>query len=192
MGSVICYNRKRKVQGGETNKMIKAKEITLIDVLGVAAFATILSVGFFVTKHHSLSSKSAPIFMGEEITVNKEVAGVRGITRLVEVVKPVSLPAPAPQVAAPSPIMPPRISSSFLPSYPLSAVENELGGVTLLSVYVGLAGNPERVEVKQSSGNSELDQAAQKAVSRWLFQPATQGNVTLASWLEIPVRFEVK
>ena len=87
--------------------------------------------------------------------------------------------------------MPPTVSYSVLPKYPVSALEQDLEGVTVLSVYVGTAGKPEKIDVKQSAGFSEFDESAEAAVSQWIFSPATQGNAAIASWFEVPVAFKL-
>jgi protein TonB len=100
--------------------------------------------------------------------------------------------APMPQAAQPLPIVPPAITFKVLPSYPSAVLEKGRKGMVLLSVYVGLSGQPEKVEVKSSSGVAELDKSATEAVSQWKFSPAIQGGSALASWFEVPVRFEIK
>jgi protein TonB len=79
----------------------------------------------------------------------------------------------------------------ILPPYPPLALEQGLSGTTLLSVFIGVSGVPEKVEVRNSSGVAEFDHAATQAVFKWQFSPATQAGVAVASWLDIPVRFEV-
>ena len=145
-----------------------------------------IAVGYLISRPGLfVSQREMPIFMGEEIVIHKTASAVKAT-------KVVSTPVPQPKVATPLPIFPPRISYRVLPSYPASALGQGLGGTAILSVYVGLRGDPEKVKVKSSSGVAELDQSAASAVSQWKFAPATQGGKALASWFELPVRFEVK
>ena len=75
------------------------------------------------------------------------------------------------------------------PIYPELAREMGWEGVTLLRVFVQSNGNPEEIEVENSSGHKILDDAAVKAVKKWKFKPAGIGNVSFSTWVKIPVRF---
>src|SRR3989339_799437 len=126
------------------------------------------------------------VLMGEEVFVSSTAK-----TAVQAASKAVSAPAPMPTAVAPLPIFPPKVIYSILPQYPASALLQGLEGTTLLSVYVGLNGAAERVEVKTSSGLAALDEAAAAAVAQWKFNPATQGSAAIASCFEVPVRFVV-
>lgn len=178
---------------------MKTNNLTLIGV-GVILIAAVM-VSFLMSRSSVLVQKrDMPIFMGEEVVINKvpavEVANGSpakiSASKAIAMPKVVSTPVPQPKVVTPLPIMPPRISYRVLPQYPMSALQKGLEGTTILSIYVGLSGSPEKIEVKSSSGVTELDQSAVAAVSQWKFNPATQGSSALASWFEVPIRFEVK
>ncbi|MFH1825775.1 MAG: energy transducer TonB [bacterium] len=140
-----------------------------------------LMVGLVISRPLSVGrSQVMPVFMGEEISAVK--------AKTIAIAQPV----PQPKVLAPMPIVPPSVSYSVLPEYPVSALRQGIEGVTVLSLYVGLNGAAEKVAVKSSSGTEALDQSAVAAVSQWQFAPASQAGAALASWFEIPVRFEVK
>ncbi|MCU0640663.1 MAG: energy transducer TonB [Candidatus Margulisbacteria bacterium] len=134
-------------------------------------------------------ARTAPVFYGEEVTVRTTAAPVVLIN--AQPIAAATVPAPVSPVA-PLPIVPPSVTVKVLPQYPASALEQGGQGTVLLSVNIGLTGQAEQVETKQSSGLAELDRAAVKAVSQWTFSPATQGGTALASWFEVPVRFELK
>ncbi|MBI5399254.1 TonB family protein [Candidatus Saganbacteria bacterium] len=89
------------------------------------------------------------------------------------------------------PIVPPTVTFKVLPQYPFNVLQAETTGVVLLSVLVGLNGLPEAVNVKTSSGVAALDQAAVTALKQWRFASASQGGGALASWYEIPIKFEI-
>jgi len=168
--------------------MIKAKEISLKNIVLFLIFALALSAGYFIAKPQVAATKSVPVFMGEEIVVQKaDKAAVA-----IKIAKAATLPVPQPKVMTPLPIIPPSITYKVLPAYPSSALEKGLEGAILLSVYVDLSGQSEKIEMKLSSGISELDDSARLAVSQWKFSPATQSGAPLASWFEIPVRFTIK
>lgn len=185
--------------------MIKAKEVSLKNIVIFLLIASAFSVGYFMARPKVLT-KGVPVFVGEEVLVREKVRVVTKVRaakaertvraekvgmgeRAAEVEK---LPLPGPKVEAPLPLIPPAVTFKVLPSYPLTALEKELGGIVILAAYVGQTGQPEKIETKISSGVPELDQAAVASVSQWRFSPAKQGGVAVASWYEIPVRFEVK
>jgi TonB family protein len=179
--------------------MFKAKEVSLQNIAVYLTLSLVAAAGVVMFRPHQIVSQSAPIFMGEEVTVSKTVA----LTPAVSLAKPATVsmakdstvvkvvPAPQPQ-AVPLPIVPPSIASSVLPVYPAKALADGTEGLVLLSVYVGLTGQPEKIETKTSSGYTELDAAAAQAVAQWKFFSATQGGAALGSWFEIPVRFVIK
>lgn len=154
--------------------------------------AILLAVGtsFYAVRPRHYISLNAPVFMSEEIDVKQATlpatAVVVGHNAAVLAPK-----APLPKVA-PLPIIPPSIASRVLPVYPAAALQKGIEGNILLSVYVGMSGDPERIITHTSSGNKELDNAAIKAVSKWKFYSATQGGQPMPSWFELPVRFVIK
>jgi protein TonB len=172
---------------------MNTKTLTLVSIGTILAAA--LVVGFMIARPATfVSSNSMPVFMGEELVVSKTTADkiTAVISPSITKTVPRAQPVAQPKVAVPLPIFPPQISFRVLPQYPAAALERELAGTTILSVYVGMGGNAERVAVKSSSGASELDKSAVTAVSQWQFSPATQGGNAIASWFELPVRFSLK
>lgn len=179
--------------------MIQAKEAAIRNVTIYLTLALLLSAGYMTLNHHKAVSSNVPIFMGEEVTVHKTAT----MTPAISLTKPLAVsrakdaavvrvvPVPQPKVV-PLPIVPPSIAASVLPVYPAKALADGREGLVLLSVYIGLTGQPEEIETKTSSGYPELDSAATQAVAQWKFFSATQGGQALASWFEIPVRFVIK
>jgi protein TonB len=49
-----------------------------------------------------------------------------------------------------------------------------------------------QVEVKKSSGHEILDRSALSAVKQWKFFPAKRGEIAIASWVNIPVKFQLQ
>jgi protein TonB len=47
------------------------------------------------------------------------------------------------------------------------------------------------VSVSRGSGYPELDEAAVRAVRRWMFEPARAAGLPVASHVDIPVRFSL-
>jgi len=177
--------------------MIKAKEVSLNNLVIFLVLSLTISAVMFIAKPQVAKTKSLPVFMGEEVVVHKANMAYRAdkaymAGRAETAVKATVLPAPLPKVISPLPIFPPSIISKVLPLYPQTALEKGVEGVVLLSVYVGLNGQPEKIDTKTSSGMTELDNAANTAVSQWKFSAASQGGQAIASWFEVPVRFVIK
>lgn len=116
---------------------------------------------------------------------------------------PVAPPSPAAPAASPKaetpaslPVTEARFDANYLhnprPAYP--PVSRRLGeeGRVLLRVQVTAEGQACKVELKQSSGFSRLDQAALDAVARWRFVPARRGDETIASWVTVPINFTLE
>jgi periplasmic protein TonB len=78
------------------------------------------------------------------------------------------------------------------PSYPNLSRRMSEQGTVLLRVFVTVAGDAVTVELKQSSGFSRLDKAAQDAVQNWKFVPAKKGEQPVAAWVVVPIKFSLK
>lgn len=77
------------------------------------------------------------------------------------------------------------------PAYPWLAWLQGWEGMVMLRVRVKPDGRPAQVRVVSSSGHAMLDDAAQQAVSRWEFLPATRGGHAVVSTVDVPVRFRL-
>ena len=95
----------------------------------------------------------------------------------------------------PASTTPARWQAAYLhnppPEYPWQARQRNQQGVVWLSVEVLASGQSGQVSVLRSSGVPSLDQAALRAVSRWRFVPARQGQAAVDSRVEIPIRFRL-
>jgi protein TonB len=78
------------------------------------------------------------------------------------------------------------------PAYPRESREKKEEGVVRLLVKIREDGDPEEVVVKVSSGFGSLDKAAENAVKRWRFKPATLLGQKVSSRVEIPIRFKLE
>lgn len=111
-------------------------------------------------------------------------------------VEPPPTPAPPPQPAPPPPpVTPPQASAAYLrnpaPEYPSLAQRRNWEGTVLLRVHVLANGRPSEIQVQASSGREVLDQAAVKAVRKWAFVPAKQGDTPLDGWVNVPIDFKL-
>lgn len=68
---------------------------------------------------------------------------------------------------------------------------NEQGKV-FLRVFINEQGQPEKIEIKQSSGYERLDEAAINTVQRWKFVPGKRNGVAEAMWHVVPINFVLK
>jgi len=75
------------------------------------------------------------------------------------------------------------------PRYPDSARRRGVEGTVLIKAYVTEQGRVEQLQIEQSAGHADLDEAAVEAVGRWRFEPARRGRQPIAMWVSIPVRF---
>jgi protein TonB len=75
------------------------------------------------------------------------------------------------------------------PEYPLEVACAGVGGRAVLSVRIGKDGRPADITLKQSSGNAELDEAAQAAVRGWQFRAATTNGQPIETVIDVPMTF---
>jgi len=85
----------------------------------------------------------------------------------------------------------PTIISSFRPVYPRVARESGWEGTVIVRTLIDTDGIPNQVKILKSCGHSTLDQAAEKAVKSWTFQPAKDGNIPITKWVDIPIKFDL-
>ncbi|QSA98644.1 energy transducer TonB [Methylococcus sp. EFPC2] len=78
------------------------------------------------------------------------------------------------------------------PVYPSIARSRHWEGLVLLRVYVSPDGHAMEVNVQRSSGHEVLDESALEAVRKWKFVPAKRGDVAQASWVTVPIEFELR
>ena len=78
------------------------------------------------------------------------------------------------------------------PQYPASAISRGYQGTVLLEVLVDKNGKVSDLRVFKSSGYPVLDKKALAAVKDWLFKPGMKENKTVAMWVRIPIRFQLK
>ena len=98
--------------------------------------------------------------------------------------------------AAPEPVVAPDYQAPGLnnPALRYPPVSRRLGeeGKVRLRVLVSVQGEPQTIEIKNSSGYVRLDEAARELVRRWHFLPARRGTSTVAGWVEIPIVFKLR
>jgi periplasmic protein TonB len=110
------------------------------------------------------------------------------VAAAVPPVAPAAAPKTAPQVRVASA---PRLIPVYMPSprYPMSALRRHGQGEVVLRVVLTGSGSVARLSIGRSSGDPELDQAAEDAVRMWRFQPPPGHVEGMAA--NLPVRFEL-
>ncbi len=77
------------------------------------------------------------------------------------------------------------------PEYPREARKFGWEGTVLLIIQVLPDGNTGKIEIKESSGYSVLDQAAVQAIRGWRFTPAQRQGISVPATIELPVIFKL-
>lgn len=85
----------------------------------------------------------------------------------------------------------PELIQSPPPVYPQNAIERRWEGTVLLRLGVTAEGRVGEVEVVESSGHAVLDGEAARAVRAWRFVPAVRDGRPVASFVRLPVRFDL-
>jgi periplasmic protein TonB len=108
-------------------------------------------------------------------------------------VAPAAAPAPAPAPA--ERVTEPRGYAGYLsnpaPVYPSAAQKRGLEGRVVLKVHVLANGRPDNIAIAKSSGHDILDEAAVKAVTSWVFEPARRGQTPIDGWVNVPLNFKL-
>ena len=83
-------------------------------------------------------------------------------------------------------------ASAPAPTYPRDALRAGITGTVLLEVLVDVDGSPLKVTIHRSSGNRELDRAAQQQVQKhWRFRPASRNGAAVQAIGIIPIDFKL-
>jgi periplasmic protein TonB len=106
---------------------------------------------------------------------------------------PMAQPAPPPAPPAPPKVELPSSDADYLqnpkPAYPPMSKRLGEQGKVLVRVLIGVDGNAQKAEIKQSSGFERLDQSAMATVLRWRYTPGKRAGVAEAMWFNVPINF---
>lgn len=72
-----------------------------------------------------------------------------------------------------------EVLKKIRPEYPLTAREKGITGKVKLQIWVLPEGKIQKIQVLETSGSAILDEAAERAMSQWVFQPLPAGNKQL-------------
>lgn len=79
-----------------------------------------------------------------------------------------------------------------LPDYPWSARRRNREGRVVVRLMVAADGTVLSAEVRESSGDATLDEAARDTLSGWRLRPALANGTPVATHIEVPIRFELR
>jgi TonB family protein len=77
------------------------------------------------------------------------------------------------------------------PQYPMGARKAGTEGASQLKIQVLPDGSVGEIQLVKSTGDSSLDDAAQKAVKQWKFKPGLLGGKPIPVWMTLAVKFEL-
>jgi len=138
------------------------------------------------SRQHSANRVMPPIS-----SVRKERSTAHLLPALPSLTKPRTLTA-TPPVQTGSSTTKLAIISSLRPIYPRIARDSGWEGTVIVRTLIDTNGVPSQTKIRKSCGHPTLDQAAQAAVKNWKFQPAKDGNIPIAQWVDIPIKFDLK
>ncbi|MCK4333843.1 energy transducer TonB [candidate division WOR-3 bacterium] len=85
----------------------------------------------------------------------------------------------------------PQVVNQHTPVYPAKAQNEGHEGTVFVNALVGPYGHVIDVEILQSSGWEELDNAALEAARHWTFTPGEQRGKPVKVWVRIPFHFKL-
>ncbi|MGD2113256.1 MAG: energy transducer TonB [Gammaproteobacteria bacterium] len=115
--------------------------------------------------------------------------------RVPQAIASASPPAAGPPAGADLPLELPRADAAYLrnppPAYPKRLLRRGVEGEVLVRAQVLDDGRCNHVQVKESSGFRQFDEAALVAVKDWRFVPARRGTETVVAWVDVPIAFRI-
>jgi TonB family protein len=82
-----------------------------------------------------------------------------------------------------------RVQQALEREYPIGLRELGIGGRVEMLFYIDEQGSVERFEIKQSSGNADLDRAAARVARVFEFTPALRGSQRVPGWFSLAIVF---
>lgn len=86
---------------------------------------------------------------------------------------------------------PVRPAKAERPPYPQFAREQGWEGTVILRIRVNHGGSVDSVNTQKSSGFPILDESAMHSVKSWRFEPAKDGEFSISSTVDLPIRFDL-
>jgi TonB family protein len=85
----------------------------------------------------------------------------------------------------------PLLVWSRKPDYPTNALKDKAEGLVETKLYIDKLGAVTKVEITQSSGRKDLDDAALEAARQYKFTPAKMNGTSVNSWVSVPFDFRM-
>lgn len=89
------------------------------------------------------------------------------------------------------PVNPPSVTKRVQPVYPEEARLAGIEGEIVLKVVIQFDGTIGDIEVLESSGRDDFDQAAIECVRQWEFKPAMQSGIRVTMAVRMTIMFEI-
>lgn len=89
------------------------------------------------------------------------------------------------------PVSPPSVTKRVQPVYPEEARLAGIEGKVVLKVVIQFDGTIGDIEVLESSGRDDFDQAAIECVRQWEFKPAMQSGIRVTMAARMTIMFEI-
>lgn len=86
----------------------------------------------------------------------------------------------------------PLVLDAPAPVYPPACVRSGKEGSVLCALHISTTGRVTNVEVLQSSGHRQLDEAARTTLSRWRFEPARKDGTAVPARIQHRVHFRLE
>jgi len=87
---------------------------------------------------------------------------------------------------------PPRLIRRRDPVYPLLARRQGIQGMVTARVLVGTTGAVQEVVIESATPPEIFEEAVTEALSRWQFSPGRHHGQTVAAWVRVPIRFQLR
>ncbi|MEM1008769.1 MAG: energy transducer TonB, partial [Myxococcota bacterium] len=87
---------------------------------------------------------------------------------------------------------PPKLLQATPTRYPPAAERQNIEGFVILRFVVNTQGRVEQLKVLQASPVGVFEQAAQRAVAQWYFQPARYQKKAVRMWMNQKITFRLR
>lgn len=85
----------------------------------------------------------------------------------------------------------PRVVHKVPPSYPFRAKRRGVEGTVEVRFLVDKKGRVSQVSLIQAEPEGVFEESALKAVRKWRFEPGKKDGQPVATWVQVPIRFEL-
>jgi protein TonB len=86
---------------------------------------------------------------------------------------------------------PPRAVVRTPPVYPFKARQRRIEGTVQVRFLVRVDGTVDQIRIESADPPGVFEDAAREAIARWRFEPGQLAGETVASWVVMPIRFDL-